>query len=183
MALHQLSTSPAPGFDAPLDMLLGCHGRILHFCDLLERLSAHLPVHGADAQARESAAAIMRYFNTAGRYHHQDEEQDLFPLMIAMDDGAKALIEDLLAAHTEMDRAWEALSSMLESLQEVDWEIFRDLAEAFISMNRSHVELENRDLLPVARCLLNAPQLEQLGRAMAKRRHVDYVSSDSGDMA
>lgn len=67
-------SSAAAGFDAPLDMLSACHGRIEKQCATLRRLPAHLAEHGADVDARQAAANVVRYFDTAGRDHHADEE-------------------------------------------------------------------------------------------------------------
>ena len=45
----------APGFDRPLAVLEACHGRIVRQCGTLGKLLAHLPEHGADAQAARAA--------------------------------------------------------------------------------------------------------------------------------
>ena len=63
-------------------MLAACHGRVESQCDTLRRLLPHVAAHGADVQAREAAVAVMRYFDTAARHHHADEEVDLFPALI-----------------------------------------------------------------------------------------------------
>jgi hemerythrin-like domain-containing protein len=183
MALHQLTATPAAGFDQPLGILSGCHNRILHFCTLLERLAAHLQAHGADGEAVESARLIDRYFSTAGKHHHRDEEDDLFPMLIGQDISLKTLVERLHEAHREMDACWEPLQAMLADLTSADTVEFVGLAERFVAMNREHVALENREMLPRAAMLLSNVQQEQLGRAMAKRRNVDYVSPANGDMA
>ena len=82
--------APGAGFEAPLEMLGTCHGRIEHQCETLRRLLAHLPVHGADAQARNAASAVMRRFDSAARDHHEDEEQDLFPAALESMAGSDA---------------------------------------------------------------------------------------------
>ena len=74
-----MATEAAPTFDDPLEMLHACHGRILGQCDTLKKLTAYLPVHGCDQQARQAAQNILRFFDSAGHFHHQDEEENLFP--------------------------------------------------------------------------------------------------------
>ncbi|HEX5338277.1 MAG TPA: hemerythrin domain-containing protein, partial [Gallionella sp.] len=69
------STPAAPSFDHPLGMLHACHGKILRQCDTLTKLAAHLSRNGCDEQARQAAQGILRYFDTAGQFHHQDEEE------------------------------------------------------------------------------------------------------------
>ena len=76
-----LLKAPAASFDEPLEMLAACHERIEAQLGTLERLAQHLPRHGCDADARSAAAAVVRYFDTAGMLHHQDEDEDLFPLL------------------------------------------------------------------------------------------------------
>jgi hemerythrin-like domain-containing protein len=73
--------APAPGFDEPLEMLYACHGRIQDQIATLEKLVPHLARAGCDSAAQEAARAVMRYFDSAGVQHHEDEEQDLFPLL------------------------------------------------------------------------------------------------------
>ena len=60
-------------------MLAACHLRIEQQCSTLRRLVPHLLAHGADSQARQAAASVLRYFQTAAIDHHADEEEDLFP--------------------------------------------------------------------------------------------------------
>ena len=183
MALQQFTSTPAAGFDQPLSILSACHNRILHFCTLLERLAAHLRQHGADIQAEETARLIHRYFSTAGKHHHRDEEDDLFPMLIEHEAALNTLVETLREAHRTMDSVWEQLQAMLTDLPSVDTAAFELIAEQFIAMNREHVALENRELLPRAATLLSNKQQEQLGQAMATRRNVEYVSPTSDDMS
>ncbi len=164
----------APGFDDPLEMLQACHGRIQAQCDTLHRLGSHLQAHGDDAQASQAARAILRYFDTAGRHHHQDEEQDLFPRLLATGDPtARELIAWLLAQHEEMDAAWQALRPQLGDIADQrSAALDAALAEHFISLYARHIALENASLLPLARTQLDAEQLRTLGQSMAARRGV-----------
>ncbi len=164
--------APAPTFDDPLEMLLACHGRIQAQCATLNKLLAHLPVHGCDAQAQQAARAILRYFDTAGRNHHDDEEKDLFPLLLASSSGAAhALIARLLGEHQLMDTAWERLRRYLTGLAEgKSAALDAEATEHFIGVYDRHIALENSQLLPLAKQLLTAAQLETLGKSMATRR-------------
>ena len=67
----------ASGFEAPLEVLSGCHRRVERQCATLRRLVAHLLERDPDEDARAAAAAVMRCFDTATRDHHADEEMDL----------------------------------------------------------------------------------------------------------
>src|SRR5262245_7979997 len=79
--LRPMKSGLSPTFEAPLEMLAACHRRIERQCETLSRLVPHLAAHGADGEARAAAAAVMRYFDTSGMQHHEDEERDLFPAL------------------------------------------------------------------------------------------------------
>lgn len=164
--------TPAPTFDDPLEMLLACHGRIQAQCGTLHKLLIHLPPHGCDTQAQQAARAILRYFDTAGRHHHDDEEQDLFPLLRATgDSAAQQLIARLLGEHQIMDAAWRQLRCDLTGLAHAtSAALDTATAEHFIGVYDRHIALENSQLLPLAEKLLTATQLETLGKNMAARR-------------
>jgi hemerythrin-like domain-containing protein len=168
----QIGGAAAPSFDDPLEMLRACHGRIQSQCGTLTKLLAHLPQHGCDTQAQQAARAILRYFDTAGRHHHDDEENDLFPLLLATaSDEAHTLVARLLAEHQSMDAAWQRLRIDLCGL-EAGTSAILDAAAAghFIAVYDRHIALENSQLLPLAAKLLSATQLESLGKSMAARR-------------
>ena len=166
----------APGFDRPLEVLEACHGRIAKQCDTLDKLLAHLPAHGADAQAQQAARAVLAYFDTAAVHHHDDEERNLFPLLEqAGAPGACDLVEALTLEHDELALLWRRLRGELQPIEAGAAATLDEVAaRRFIEMNRTHLEFENAHVLPLARQLLGAADLERLGRAMAARRGVPY---------
>jgi len=167
----------APGFDHPLDVLEACHGRIAKQCDTLDRLLAHLPAHGPDAQARQAARAVMTYFDTAAVHHHDDEERNLFPLLEqAAAPGACDLVETLTLEHDELALLWRRLRADLQQVEQgVGLVLDEGLVHRFIALYRSHLEFENTRVLPLARQVLGSAAIEQLGRAMAARRGVPFA--------
>ncbi|MFA5915130.1 MAG: hemerythrin domain-containing protein, partial [Burkholderiales bacterium] len=107
-------SSPAAGFEAPLEMLSACHGRVERQCQTLLRLVPHLAANGPDQAAREAAQNVMRYFDTSARHHHADEEEDLFPLLLRSAPAAqlaplRELVAVLLAQHRELEQVWGEL--------------------------------------------------------------------------
>jgi hemerythrin-like domain-containing protein len=170
-----ITFTAAPSFDHPLEMLRACHDKILRQCDTLTKLAAHLPLHGCDAQGQQAAQGILRYFETAGQFHHLDEEQDLFPALHAATACDSALLARLLSEHTVMLASWEALRQILLQLAEgraVTLETA--VMNNFIGSYTAHIALENAELLPMAARLLNLPQLAAIGREMAGRRGAKY---------
>lgn len=167
----------APGFDEPLEMLAACHGRIEAQLRTLERLVPHCAQHGADTAAREAAQAVMRYFDTAGALHHQDEEEDLFPVLrthaeAAGASGLLAILGELAREHARLDAAYAALRARLGALREGAAGARIDTAEVgrFARLYRSHIAREAESVLPFAAQVLDAGQRAALGACMAARR-------------
>ena len=173
---RSLLGAAAPGFDRPLAVLEACHGRIAKQCDTLEKLLAHLPGHGADAQAQQAARAVLAYFDTAAVHHHDDEERNLFPLLEqAGAPGACELVETLTLEHEAQALVWRRLRAHLQAIEAgTAAALDAALTRRFVDMNRAHLEFENAHVLPLARQTLGAADLERLGRAMAARRGVAY---------
>ena len=167
----------APGFERPLEVLEACHGRIAKQCDTLDKLLAHLPVHGADAQARQAARAVLTYFDTAAVPHHADEERNLFPLLEAANaPGACDLVETLTLEHDAHALLWRRLRPQLVQIAGGHAAVLDEaLARRFVAMNRAHLEFENTHVLPLARRVLSTADIERLGRAMAARRKVPFA--------
>ena len=180
----QIAEGPAPqapGFDDPIGLLEACHARIAGHCATLERLQRHLDDVGPDAAARVSAQRILHYFDTAGVWHHQDEEQDLQPLLEAAlracdDTATLALLHALMTEHAALDQVWRPLRAGLVAVQEGRWTGTLPI-EPYVSMMRSHYARENTTLFVRARALLDIEALAKLGAAMAARRGVQFEGS------
>lgn len=174
--IPSLLGAAAPGFERPLEVLEACHGRIAKQCGTLEKLIVHLPVHGADAQAQQAARAVLTYFETAAVHHHDDEERNLFPLLEqAGAPGACDLVEALTLEHDEQALLWRDLRIALQQIAAGGSSLLdAALTRRFVASNRSHIEFENTHVLPLARQVLGAAEIERLGRAMAARRGVTF---------
>ena len=165
-----------PSFDDPLAMLHACHDRIEAHCVTLEKLVAYLPRHGCDSAARQAAANILRYFDTAGPNHHADEERDLFPLLRANSHGPEAielaaLLENLMTEHRLMEQAWQDVRVGLVAVTTGSGTTLdKPAVSGFTALYRSHIETENSRLLPLANALLTPAQLAGLGETMTARR-------------
>ena len=170
-----LNNDAAPDFNDPLGLLLACHQRILGFCDLLQRVSQHIKEHGVDNDARQSIKKIHHYFSTAGRFHHEDEEQDLFPLLISQSTEIATIVGELKQDHDRLDQAWAKLEPLLTHPETIAKTAeFDQWANEFCLVHRQHVSREEKDFFPVATNVLNAAQLQQLGCNMKKRRQADH---------
>lgn len=169
-------SAPAVGFEVPLEMLAACHGRVQAQCATLLRLAAHLTTHGADRQAQDAAAAVMRYFDTSAVHHHADEEVDLFPALIESMAGSDAvclreLTASLTAEHRELEQRWCALRTRLEQVARADAATLPDdEVQGFMALYERHIAREEAELLPMAARLLSDAELDCIGRAMRARR-------------
>ncbi len=167
---ERTSAGAGPGFDDPLGLLAACHDRIVGHCATLIRLQDHVRARGFDAEARTASERVVRYFAEAGRWHHEDEEQDLVPLLTPhADEALMAVLARLMAEHRVLEAAYAPLH---EALATRDPDL-RDLrVEPYVRLMRAHVAAENLQVLPIARHLLLPEEIKRLGAAMARRRRV-----------
>ena len=176
------SGAAAPSFDHPLELLHACHGKIHQQLDTLQKLATHLPVHGCDQQVQQAAQGILRYFDSAGQFHHQDEEENLFPTLLALNTpekaNVKALIESLLAQHAVMFAAWSEVRAVLVKLAEgVNTPLPEALVEKLVGSYTPHIELEETELLSLSARLLSPQQIMEMGKCMAQRRGAKFPSA------
>ncbi len=172
---NKLFAEPAASFDDPIALLLACHDRVRHYAGLALKLAEYLPGHGADKEARDAASAILRYFDFAAALHHQDEEEDLFPLLAARGDETLRQLAGvtMFAEHEELATLWLQLRGFLQAIAAgKSAELPLDLAREFSLRYPEHALVEDRQIYPHAASLLTPAELAELGRRMAARRGV-----------
>jgi hemerythrin-like domain-containing protein len=165
----------APTFDDPLAMLRACHRRIEKQLATLDRLQRHLPEHGCDDDARAAARAIMRYFDTAAVNHHADEEESVFPRLVALrGEEARAVAARLEEEHVALAAGWARLRPLLAGIATGERANLsaHDVALAREPYDR-HIAVEETVLIPMAAAAFDAATLAAIGREMATRRNVD----------
>lgn len=172
-----------PGFDDPLEMLLGCHRRIEKQLETLKRLRTHVEARGVDAEASSAAQSVLKYFQQAAANHHEDEERDLFPLLEARiaDPGERTRFETLRskleADHRALEAAWARLKRPLEGIGDG---LTRTLPAAevlaFVAAYASHILLEESAFQDLFDRWLDDADRKALGRSLATRRGVSAPS-------
>ncbi|NIA00279.1 pyridoxamine 5'-phosphate oxidase [Massilia sp. CCM 8734] len=168
----------APGFDQPIAVLKHCHDRIRKQLATLEKLLPHLASHGADDEARQAARAVMKYFDQAAPLHHEDEEQNLVPMLRSTASGADAellaqLVPGILDEHRQMDGMWQELHEQLSAIADGSAALLREHdVQRFATMYRAHMEREEGHIAPMAKRLFSAGQMATLGQAMQQRRGI-----------
>jgi hemerythrin-like domain-containing protein len=163
--------APAAGFDAPFEMLTACHERVARMLRLLERLAGHLPLHGADDQARQAARDVLRYFDIAGPAHHEDEERHVLPWLAAH--GEAALAQRLHDDHAAMAAGWQAVRADLLGVADGRWPAGASAPPrwaAFAQCYVEHIALEESRAYPPAQAAADAATQAAMGREMAGRR-------------
>lgn len=169
---------PVPGFDQPIAVLKHCHDRIRKQIRTMQNLLQHLPQSGADSEAQQGAAAVLKYFDQAAPNHHADEEQDLLPMLQASARDADAallvrVLPDILREHQQMDEAWQVLATQLNAIASGSAAVLStDAVGQFAELYAAHMEKEETQIAPMAKRIFTAEQMTQLGKAMAARRGI-----------
>ena len=168
----------APSFDEPIAVLKHCHDRIRKQLATLQNLPQHLSTAGADAEAQQAAAAVLKYFTQAAPNHHADEEEDLLPMLGATASGDDArLLEELtpriLAEHEHMHASWLSLAAQLQHIASgTAAGLSTPAVQAFCDAYTAHMALEEAHIAPMAKRLFSAAQMAMLGNAMRQRRGI-----------
>lgn len=157
--------------ERPLELLYACHERVRRFTTTAGRLAAHVRAHGADAEAREAASNVLRYFDLALPNHHADEEEDVFPALRRLGDPAvDQAIDDLLAQHETLGAAWGEVRPWLTGIAEG-----KPAAEppallpAFVADYAAHAEFEERAVFS-ALARLPDDVIDDIAQRMRARR-------------
>jgi pyridoxamine 5'-phosphate oxidase len=181
--MNSLLPDTAPDFDQPVAVLKHCHGRIRKQLATLEKLLAHLPAHGADEQARQAAGAVLKYFEKAAHLHHEDEEQDLIPMLRAVAQGEdaatlQALAPVILQDHKDMDAMWQDLHEQLSAIADGSGtQLSASTVQRFTQRYVNHMEREESTMAPMALRLFSPEQMTQLGQAMQRRRGIESAAA------
>lgn len=180
----QIGAAPQHGFDQPLGLLSDCHRRIERFLDAILR-TVEASTDGALAPgARPGLETALRYFREAAPRHTADEEDSLFPRVLAASDdpraaAAAAVIARLSAQHEAADAMHGAVDRLARRWVADGRLPERDLAQLRVWVLRlraiyeEHIAVEDHNLFPLAARVLDHRALTQVGREMAQRRGLD----------
>ncbi|HRI18735.1 MAG TPA: hemerythrin domain-containing protein [Burkholderiaceae bacterium] len=162
---------PQDGFEA----LDACHRDMLVKLGELSSLVGRLGDDDPDAAARAQAAEIVRFFSGTSRQHHLDEEQHIFPALLASanEELARA-VGRLRQDHGWLEEDWLELEPQLDALASgqawVDIPTLREGTDIFVALLRDHVALEESFIYPEARATMPEAARHEMGREMAARR-------------
>ena len=164
-------------FRDPIAFFHAVHERLRRVCENLDRLAAN----PAAPEAPEIAAAALDFLQNELPLHRADEEDDLFPLLEERSrrpatkerDELLSALEVLRREHrddVEQGRSLLAPLGVIASGQAPrDPEMFSHYMSAFVTRQRGHLAMEDRQVLPIAE-RLTSEDLAWMARRMAARR-------------
>lgn len=176
----QIGQKPESGFDNPLGLLSDCHRRIEQFLGALIKVCDKAEGGFLTPPETDALDKALQYFREAAPKHTADEEDSLFPRLRSRVAGEPALkcMDGLEDDHKVAERAHQAVESLgrrwLERGSLVDVELL-EMKQALKRLARlyaRHIEIEDRELFPLAAQVLPADQLAEVGREMAERRRI-----------
>ena len=149
---RRAAAPPLPEFES-LDR---AHREVLEVLADFERLLKHVDENGADAMARASAQHIRQFFSAPARQHHAEEEQRVFPDLLASGDAELVQhVQRLQQDHGWLEEDWKELSLQIEAIANgYDWydlNLLRQALPVFTALYREHIALEESVVYPAAR--------------------------------
>lgn len=104
-------------FAEPIEMLYACHGKVRRFCGQIAMLSGYIAENGCNQLVLQTIRQISRYFNVAAPLHHEDEEENFFPLLLQYAPQAREGVDELLRQHIGLYDNWAAVSAEFAKLE------------------------------------------------------------------
>ncbi len=157
-------------FAEPIEMLYACHGKVRRFCRQVEMLPDYLAEHGRNEVVVQTMAQIGQYFNVAAPLHHEDEEENFFPLLLQYAPQAQAGVDELLRQHDSLHGAWQALQQEFSTLQtDADYVLSMEVLKRFTEGYAAHLAVEE-PLFEMGKTFIPEEKLAEIGALMAARR-------------
>jgi hemerythrin-like domain-containing protein len=172
--------------DAPIAAFSKCHEGILTRLDALSGLPALLD---AAARARAVAGQTVRFFREVVYEHHQEEERELFPAVLASArageerEHVQAIVDRLTREHRQVEAAFVHLEPALKDAAK-GHDSRLDAAEvgALVTRYEAHARYEEEAFLPLSQAILgrNSDHMAALGLSMHLRHSVPEVLAKYG---
>lgn len=167
---------------APISNFTSCHSGILKSLNALDELPALLQ---PEARARQIAEQSLAFYREAIFEHHQEEERELFPAVIASAQPSdelgrvKAMAQRLTEEHRRVEALWKTLESGLNRVakgQSTDLNI-ADL-HRLVAEYTAHAGYEEAEFLSLSETILshNSNHMAALGMSL-HMRHAKLVNA------
>ena len=185
-----MSTPSAPPSamptDTPVDEFSHCHDGILAHMQAFGSLPALLD---PAARARQIAVDMVAFFHDVVIEHHQQEEKELFPAVLASAakgaerDEMPAMVERLTREHRQVETRWSKLEPALKQVAKghdaaLDPAAVASLVDAYTA----HARYEEAAFLPRSKAILgrNSNHMAALGLSLHLRHSVPEVLAKMG---
>jgi hypothetical protein len=179
------AATPA-GADAPIAAFSKCHEGILTRLDELAGLPGLLE---SAARARAIAAQTVRFFRDVVYEHHQEEERELFPAVLASAQAGaerervQAIVERLTREHREVEASFVHLEPALkDAAKGHDSALDARGVASLVARYEAHARYEEQEFLPLSQQILgrNSDHMAALGLSMHLRHSVPEVLAKYG---
>lgn len=133
-----------------------CHQQIQQHLAELAKLLTQLRAGEVSPQLRQCAGVIEAFFSGTARRHHVEEEQKVFPALLASDNAELVqAVSTLRQDHIWIELNWSEMAPMLRALaQGEDWLDPAELQhaiEVFVTLCHDHIALEESLIYPAAK--------------------------------
>lgn len=111
---------------------------------------------------KQSAQMLIKFFREYGdAFHHQKEEQLLFPAMIARNELiGESVISEMLDNHTDFR---EMLAKAQTCINADDCETAKQVLKEYTEALRDHIAVENDEVFPMAESLFTEEEASRMG--------------------
>ena len=171
-----MADPPVPGASgSPLNALLAWHRLGEQHFEGLQRLAHGSPDPSVETSARETARAALAWFDGTAATHHRIQEDALFPELVESMAGSDPVcLRELAAAasagHRDVERLWRTLRPACVALSRgVAATLDADVVTALVEACRANLERADRELIPMARRLLDDAALARLRARLDER--------------
>ncbi|TXH84442.1 hemerythrin domain-containing protein [Thauera aminoaromatica] len=171
-----MTSSNANLESAPLDNFSQCHSGIVRHLNDLDSL---VPLLEPARQAHRLAAEAVRFFRSSIFEHHDEEERELFPAVIAnanADERSKAqeAVDRLVREHRHLESVWSKLQPQLDAVAHGGvGDVDVDAIKMLVANYQAHAKFEEDVFLPLAKAVL-ARQGEHMA-ALGLRLHMRHT--------
>ena len=173
----QIGAKHDSGFEDPIGMLKDCHRRIEHFLDILCVVRERAAGRHLTEEELSAVKAALQYFHIGGERHTRDEEESLFPRLLASEpDETSAVLDRLARDHREADDLHASIDWMYTAwisagrLDGADQALLQAHTERLQRLYRDHIQIEEDLVFPRAAHALDGESLATIGREFSQRR-------------
>ncbi len=169
--------SPAYSIDA-LQTFAQSHAGILERLERLRQLAKRYADGGTDPELRSEAQTLYRFFNGTVLAHHDEEEEELFPVLKqCAERGDEAGLVDSIVArleheHRHLETAWDHLEPALRRIgRGKPAQLDTAAVDRFATAYAAHATFEEKAVLPLAEKILRIGGHAALAMRLAIRRN------------